>query len=48
MELFTAYCPRCDRPYTSTSPEKAFSKMEKHLKKHPDYDPDLQGEVDSE
>lgn len=44
--LYTAYCPRCNRGFRSTTPEKAVVRMEKHVKKHPDYVPELHNEQD--
>lgn len=36
----TVYCPRCDRPFTSTTRVAAMVRMRAHVKKaHPDYDP---------
>lgn len=32
-----AYCPRCDREYDTPK------EMQKHLERHPDFDPDMFG-----
>ncbi|HOA04141.1 MAG TPA: hypothetical protein PKI27_17685 [Dermatophilaceae bacterium] len=36
----TAYCPRCDRPFTGATKLLAWLKVKKHVKNsHPDYLP---------
>jgi len=47
MATHIAYCPRCDRAFTSLkSMKKAKAMVEAHVRKHPDYVPELHSEID--
>ena len=47
MATFVVYCPRCDKAFTSEkSRRNAIIKLGAHVKKHPDYVPELHDEID--